>query len=295
MGLICNLCPRNCSALRDEASGSGFCKMGTLPTLARASVHMWEEPCISGTRGSGTVFFSGCSLRCVYCQNYQISAGGFGEPVTPRRLREIFFSLIEKGVHNINLVNPTHFSSAVSEALVKNLPVPVVWNSGGYDSVGTLRALEGQVQIYLPDLKYMDSSLAAKYSSAPGYPEAAQKAILEMYRQTGPYALDGDGILQKGVVIRHLVLPENLDNTRRVIGWVSENFAPGEVLFSLMSQYTPAGNVQGFPELTRGLNEEEHSAALDLLMSSGIEDGFFQDRGSASESFIPEFDLTGVI
>jgi len=294
MGFICNICPRKCGAVREDASGAGFCRMGALPTLALSSVHMWEEPCISGTRGSGTVFFSGCSLRCIFCQNSKISAGGFGKPVSVERLHEIFLSLIEKGVHNINLVNPTHFSHTVSEALGEKLPVPVVWNSGGYDSTETLRTLKGKVQIYLPDMKYMDSGLAAKYSAAPDYPEAAEKAILEMYRQTGPYALDGDGILQKGVVIRHLVLPGNLENTRRVIDWVAENFAPGEVLFSLMSQYTPSGNTRNFPELSHGLTEDEHEAAINFLMSSGIEDGFFQDRGSASESFIPEFNLTGI-
>lgn len=294
MGFICSLCPRKCGAFRDETSGAGFCGMGSLPALALASVHMWEEPCISGTRGSGTVFFSGCALRCVYCQNYRISAGGFGKPVSIARLREIFRSLGEKGVHNINLVNPTHFTPAVAEALEEKPPLPVVWNSGGYERVDTLRTLEGKVQVYLPDLKYRDDSLAAKYSSASDYPESAAKAIREMYRQTGPYELDGDGILQRGVIIRHLILPENLENTRRVIGWVEKNFAPGEVLFSLMSQYTPMGKIQGFPELARGLSDEEHEAALELLAASGIEDGFFQDRGSASESFIPEFDLTGI-
>ncbi len=267
--------------------------MGQNARIARAALHMWEEPCISGERGSGTVFFSGCSLKCVFCQNEKISRGGFGQPVSSKRLREIFFELIEKGAHNINLVNPTHFAPAILEALHEPLPVPVVYNSGGYESVNTLKSFHGKVQIYLPDMKYAFSSPAEKYSKAGDYPEMAKAAIWEMFSQVGPYVIDDDGIMQSGVIIRHLVLPENLDNTFAVIDWVRETFSPGDVLFSLMSQYTPPKDVP-FPELGRRLNRKEHDAAVNYLMESGIEDGFFQELSSAKEEYVPPFDLTGV-
>ena len=290
----CMLCPRRCGGGRTETAGTGVCRMGTQPVVARAAAHLWEEPCISGEKGSGTVFFSGCTLRCVFCQNREISAGGFGRPVTVERLREIYSALIAQGVHNINLVTPTHFAPAVARSLRPALPVPVVWNSSGYEAVETLRQLEGLVQIYLPDMKYAQESLAGRYSGAPDYPQAAKAAILEMYRQTGPYELGEDGLLRRGTVIRHLILPGCLENTRMVIDWVAETFEPGQVLFSLMSQFTPTPACSAFPELNRPLTQAEHDAACAYLMDSAIEDGFFQDPGSASESFIPPFDLTGV-
>ena len=288
----CTLCPRACGI--DRSKNTGVCQSGSLPKIARAALHHWEEPCISGDRGSGTVFFSGCSLKCVFCQNTEISHGNFGKIVTSERLREIFFELIEKGAHNINLVNPTHWAAAVSEALKDPLPVPVVYNSGGYDSVDTLRMLEGKVDIYLPDMKYADSKTSEKYSKAADYPEAAKAAIMEMYRQTGPYLLDDNGILQKGVIIRHLILPGNLENTFRVIDWVSETFSPGQVLFSLMSQFTPAGDLTDYPELRRRLTQEEYDACFDYLGDSDIEEGFFQELSSAAEEYIPPVDLEGV-
>ena len=199
----CTLCPRKCGRLRPD----GFCRMGENPRVARAALHFWEEPCISGTRGSGAVFFSGCSLRCVFCQNQEISAGGFGKDISVERLREIFDELIARGAHNINLVNPTHFAGAIAEALDKPLPVPVVYNSGGYDRVETLRMLDGKVQVYLPDMKYAQAELGARYARADDYPEFAKAAIQEMVRQTGPYQLDENGMLVSGVLIRHLVLP----------------------------------------------------------------------------------------
>ena len=289
----CNICPRNCGADRRDA-GNGICGMGENPVLARAGIHKWEEPCISGERGSGTVFFSGCSLKCVFCQNYKISTECFGKEVSVSRLREIYFKLIDQGVHNINLVNPTHFAHAVIESLQRPIPVPVVWNSGGYDKVETIRALEGKVQIYLPDMKYISSSLAEKYSAAPDYPEVAKKAIWEMFRQVGPYEMDECGILQKGVMIRHLVLPGEIENTMDVIDWVAETFKPGDVLFCLMSQFTPTENCGAYPEINRPLTQIEHEMAVSYLSTSGIEDGFYQDLESASESFIPVFDLTGI-
>ena len=292
---ICTACPRKCAAVRNDVGGFGVCAMGESPVIARAAKHMWEEPCISGENGSGTVFFSGCSLKCVFCQNEKISAGGFGAPVTHERLREIFSELIADGVHNINLVNPTHFSEAVIKALSEPLPVPVVWNCGGYDDVETLKRLNGRVQIYLPDMKYALSAPAAKYSKAPDYPETAKAAISEMFRQTGPYVMGDDGLLKSGVIIRHLVLPGQLENTFRVIDWVEKTFRPGDVLFSLMSQFTPTEKCSAYPEINRTLTQEEHDAAVAYLLDSDIEDGFFQELESASDSFVPDFDLTGVL
>ena len=268
--------------------------MPDMPVAARAAKHMWEEPCISGERGSGTIFFSGCPLKCVFCQNRKISAGGFGKAITPGRLREIFFELAQQGVHNINLVNPTHFAKPILEAMQGGMPLPVVYNTGGYDSVQTLRMFEGMVQIYLPDMKYALSQPAGRYSAAPDYPETAKKAILEMFRQTGSYVVDDDGILQRGVIIRHLILPDNLENTYRVIDWVSETFSPGQVLFSLMSQYTPWGDLSKTPEINRRITRQEYDSAMEYLEASGIEDGFFQDLSSAKEEYTPDFDLTGI-
>ena len=294
MDILCTQCPRSCGAVRSDYGGAGVCQCGTMPVLARAAAHYWEEPCISGERGSGTVFFSGCALKCVFCQNQKISREGFGRAVTPARLREIFLELADAGVHNINLVNPTHFSEGILAALEGGLPVPVVYNTGGYDKVETLRKFSGKVQIYLPDMKYAPKDIAAKYAAAPDYPQVAQAAILEMFRQVGPYEMGSDGLLKKGVVIRHLVLPGNLENRRRVIDWVAETFSPGEVLFSLMSQYTPCGDLERFPELRGRLTPEEYNAVLDYMGSAGIEDGFFQELSSAKEEYIPPFDLTGV-
>ena len=289
----CSLCPRRCGAERTETSGGGVCAMPSLPVVARAALHMWEEPPISGTRGSGTVFFSGCSLKCVFCQNDAISHGNFGKPITVERLREIFFELIAQGAHNINLVNPTHFSHAVAKALAEPLPVPVVWNSGGYDEVNTLRALEGKVQIYMPDLKYLDSAAAARYSGAPDYPEKATAAIKEMVRQTGPYELDGEGLLKKGVLIRHLILPGRVKEAKAVMDFVSEQFPAHTVLFSLMSQYVPCGRAAEYPEINRRARSSEIRAAEAYFSALNL-DGFTQELLSATEGFIPDFDLTGV-
>ena len=289
---VCTLCPRRCGADREAAAG--FCRSGTEPRLARAALHLWEEPCISGTRGSGTVFFSGCSLRCVYCQNGKISAGNYGKTVSVRRLREIYSELIDQGAHNVNLVNPTHWTDAVIASLEGGLPVPVVYNTGGYDSVETLRRLEDLVDIYLPDMKYADGALAGQLSSAPDYPETARAAIREMVRQTGPYELDDEGLLLRGTVIRHLILPGHVENTLRVIDWVADCFPPGTVLFSLMSQYTPCGDLSRWPELQRRLTQEEYDLCREYLDASGIEDGFFQELSSAEEEYIPPFDLTGI-
>ena len=291
--MICDLCPRRCHALRTPEQGEGRCRMPETPVVARAALHMWEEPPLSGTRGAGTVFFSGCPLGCVFCQNESISHENFGKPITVERLREIFHELIGQGAHNIDLVNPTHFANVVRAALAEPLPVPVVWNSGGYDRVETLRAMEGKVDIYLPDLKYTRSETAARYSDAPDYPEVAKAAILEMFRQTGPCVYDEDGLLKKGVIIRHLILPGRLSEAKEVMDWVAETFPKGAVLFSLMSQYTPWGRAGEFPEINRTLRASERRNAQAYMAALEL-DGFAQDSESVGSGFIPAFDLTGV-
>ncbi len=296
--MICRICPRSCGvdrpASRDAEVSLGRCRMGRLPVVARAAAHFGEEPCISGVCGSGTVFFSGCSVGCVYCQNEQISQRNFGKEITPTKLREIFFRLIDEGVHNINLVNPTHFAESIAEALAKPLPVPVVYNSSGYEQLETLRQLEGKIQIYMPDYKYALTDPAARYSAASDYPKIADVAIREMLRQRGPYRLDENGMLQSGVLVRHLVLPGNLDNTFAVIDWLTNTFAAGEVLFSLMGQYTPCGDLQRFPELQTTLSAEEYAKAEDYLLAAGWEDGYLQEPEAAGKDAIPKFDLTGI-
>lgn len=290
---ICNFCARRCGI--DRSQHAGFCGMTETIRIARAGLHFWEEPCISGTKGSGTVFFSGCNLRCVYCQNYEISTGGSGQEITLPRLKEIYSELIAQGAHNINLVTPTHYTDAVLASLEDPLPVPVVYNTNGYEDVENLKRLDGKVQIYLPDLKYSDDSLAIRYSNAPGYFAAATRAIREMFRQTGRYRIDEEtGLMERGIIIRHLLLPGQVENTKRVIDWVAETFDPGDVLFSLMRQYIPHGKAEEYPELNRKVTDEEYQAVEDHLFDSGIEDGFVQDKDSASKDFIPSFDGTGV-
>ena len=290
--MICNLCPRQCGAVRTETEGRGLCRMPEAPVVARAALHKWEEPPVSGTNGSGTVFFSGCSLGCVFCQNEQISHQDFGKPITVSRLREIFFDLIGQGAHNINLVNHTHYAHVVLQALQEPLPVPVVWNSGGSDRGETLRALEGKVQIDLPASKDHTPEYAGRYSGAADYPETARAAIVEMVRQTGPYCYE-DGLLKRGVIIRHLLLPGKLAEAKRVMDWVREEFAPGTVLFSLMSQYIPWGRAAEVPELNRRVRPSEARAAEQYMADLGLE-GFAQGVEAAQSEYIPPFDLTGV-
>lgn len=289
--MICTLCPRRCGAERTAEAGGGFCRMPAGLRVARAMLHRWEEPPISGRNGAGTVFFSGCTLGCVYCQNGDISAGGFGKDISTARLREIFEELIGQGAHNIELVTPTHFLPWILPALTPRLPVPVVYNCGGYERVETLRTLEGLVDVYLPDLKYADGTLAAALSGAADYFPVACQAIWEMFRQVGPYVLE-DGLLTQGVVIRHLVLPGYLDNTRQVLDWIAETFGPGDVLVSLMSQYTPTNNMTG--RMARRVTAAEYRAAAAYMRNCGITDGFVQERTSAEEAYTPAFDGQGV-
>ncbi len=290
----CSLCPRMCHAQRTEDAGSGFCKMGTLPVVARAALHYWEEPCISGKKGSGAVFFTGCTLQCIFCQNYQISTKReVGKSVTPQQLSDIFFRLIEQGANNINLVSGAQFVPAIVEALsIRPLPVPVVYNSGGYESLEALHMLDGLVQIYLPDYKYDDNLLAKRFSGAPDYTEHARAAVLEMVRQTGPAQMDENGILQRGTIVRHLLLPGHTKNSIAALDWIAENL-PNGTLVSLMGQYTPCGRVEEYPELQRKVTAREYRKVQQHLFDLGL-DGFVQELSSAKKDYIPSFDLTGV-
>ena len=296
---LCYVCPHRCGVDRPENMADtngcfGSCGVGLAPIVARAGLHMWEEPIISGTKGSGTVFFSGCNLHCVFCQNYDISHNGFGKEITIERLKEIYHELIAKGAHNINLVTPTHFTEAVLKSLDESLPVPVVYNTSGFETQDTLRRLKGKVQIYLPDLKYSDDIAAIKYSNAPSYFRTATEAIKEMYCQVGDYHIGDDGIMTKGVIIRHLIMPGMLDNSKRIIDWVASTFKPGQVMFSLMHQYVPCGRAADYPEINRKVTDAEYKELENYLMASTIEDGFVQEGDSACEDFIPCFDGSGV-
>ncbi|MCD8129487.1 MAG: radical SAM protein [Oscillospiraceae bacterium] len=293
MSARCSLCPRACGA--DRVGGVGYCGVPDEIFVCRAAPHFGEEPCISGTRGSGAVFFAGCNLRCVYCQNHAISRGRAGRAVTVERLREIFLALQAQGVHNINLVTPSHYSAPITAALSGvHLDIPVVWNSSGYETVEQLRALEGLVQIYMPDCKYADGALAAAYSGAPDYPRVALAALREMYRQTGAFHMDADGLLQRGVLIRHLILPGAPENTLRVIDMVEDNFPADKVLFSLMSQYTPMPGLSRWPTLQRRVSREEFERCHAYLDFSALRYGYWQEPESATGEMIPAFDCTGV-
>lgn len=288
----CTLCPRRCGV--DRGAGQlGFCRMPGRLRAARAGAHFWEEPLISGSFGSGAVFFSGCTLRCAYCQNAPISAGGFGEALDAPALRRIFLRLIDEGVQNINLVTPTHFLPDILPALTPKLPVPVVYNCGGYESVETLRALEGLVDVYLPDFKYSDAALAARLSAAPDYPAVAAAAIEEMVRQTGPCVVEDDQLV-RGVLVRHLVLPGFVENSLGVVDWFADHFPGGQVLFSLMAQYTPIESAALPPPLDRRVTEEEYAAVRSWMALRGVTRGFVQDFAAATRDYIPDFDLTGL-
>lgn len=290
----CFLCPRRCGVDR-SAGETGFCGQGAMPKIARAAPHFGEEPCISGERGSGAVFFSGCNLKCVFCQNREISFEGFGQEVTVKRLAEIFTELEALGVHNLNLVTATHFTDSVIKALtLANPKIPVVWNSSAYENADVIRGLDGLVQIYMPDFKYSLPGKASRYSGAEDYPQTAKSAIKEMYRQTGPFQLGKDGALQSGVLIRHLLLPGGLEDALDVMDWVSAEFPKGSVLFSLMSQFTPLADREKYPELSHTVSESEYLRAREYLSLSGIDSGYFQELSSATGELIPAFDLTGI-
>lgn len=292
----CTLCPRRCRVDRSRG-GRGFCQAGALPRLAKACLHPWEEPCLSGTRGAGTVFFSHCSLRCCFCQNSQISQDGFGQDVTVTRLAEIFLEQQRRGAHNLDLVTPTHYVPQIIAALdlarARGLALPVVYNSSGYETEETIASLQGWVDIFLPDLKYWDDTYAVKYSQAPGYFAHASKAIQKMAEIAGPPVLDAQGLLQRGVIVRHLALPGLAADSRRLLDWLWHTFGHG-VYVSLMSQYTPVHRAAAHPELNRALTRREYDALVAYAISLGIENGFIQEGRSATTDFIPTFDLSGV-
>lgn len=292
----CRVCPRNCGADR-LSDQKGFCRAGAEIILARAALHMWEEPCISGKEGSGAVFFSGCSLGCKFCQNRQISRGQTGKKVTADRLADIFLELQQQKANNINLVTAGHFLPQVAEAIEKSrnrgLQIPVVYNSSGYEKAEMLKLLEGLVDIYLPDFKYMDPELAEKYSYARDYPEVAKEALKEMVRQTGTPEFDRRGIMKKGVIVRHLLLPGHVKDSRRVLEYLLSTYGK-EIYISLMNQYTPMPAMKDDPRLSRKVTNREYQRLIDYGLQLGLENGFIQEGETAKESFIPEFNGEGI-
>lgn len=293
----CNLCPRECRADR-KAGQMGLCRADDVIRVARAALHRWEEPCICGESGSGTVFFAGCNLGCVYCQNHEIAAGGKGRPVSVARLAEIFLELQEKGAANINLVTPDPYVTDVAEAVLlarqRGLVLPVVYNGSGYEKPEVIRNLAGIVDIYLTDFKYMDPVPAARYSAAPDYPEVARAALAEMVRTTGRPVFDESGMMQKGVIVRHLLLPGHKRNARAVIRYVYETYGD-DVYLSLLNQYTPFDRLrEGYSELGRKVTRREYEAVVDYAVDLGVCNAFVQEGDTARESFIPAFDGEGV-
>ena len=289
--MICNACPRRCGV--DRSKKHGFCGVGENFVVARAAKHFWEEPPISGTNGSGAVFFSGCNLRCVFCQNYELSRAKQGKEITEQKLTEIFDSLISSGAHNLNLVTATQYAERLADVLEKyRSPVPVVYNCGGYESVETIKRLSSVVDVWLPDLKYIDPERSLRYSKAADYFDAASKTILEM-RRNQPEDVFENGLMKKGLIIRHLVLPKNVNQSRRIFEWIKDNLG-AKTYISLMAQYTPCGKLEDFPELQRRITKREYEKAVDCLIELGFENVFLQELDSAQKQYIPDFDLTGV-
>ncbi len=286
----CVLCPRNCNAVRQKDSGNGYCRMGTNPRIARVAPHMWEEPCISGTNGSGTIFFSGCVLSCVFCQNSKISMCGYGKEITCDELIEHIKKLEAMGVHNVNLVSPTPYIESIISCFERYKPsIPVVYNTGGYEKAETLKRLEGIVNIYLPDMKYIHSEVSKKYSNAENYFEYASSALAEMVRQTGIPQFDQNGIMKKGTIVRHLILPGHTKNSIAVLDWLNETFGK-KILVSLMGQYVPLGKAKEYPEIDRKLTQREYYKVLDYMNRTEL-DGFVQELSSAKEEYVPDFDV----
>lgn len=304
----CNICPRKCNIDRDK--GTGYCLCSNEIMAARAALHMWEEPCISGDRGSGAVFFTGCNLRCVFCQNYDIAAAKKGKVISIERLAEIFLELQDKGANNINLVTPGHFAIQIIDALhiAKNngLKIPIVYNTGAYEEVETIKLFDGLVDVYLPDLKYVSSELSGKYSNAGDYFIKASAVIKEMVRQTGkPQFFDKsdrlvkdkyveEDIMKKGVIVRHLVLPENTKDSKEVVKYLYDTYKD-DIYISIMNQYTPLKNVREFPEINRKVTEEEYDSVVDYAIDIGVNNGFIQEGETAKESYIPDFDYEGIL
>lgn len=288
MKVLCNSCPRRCNALREDLKGFGFCRQGLLPKVSKACLHFWEEPPISGERGSGAIFFSGCTLKCVFCQNEEISQKDSGRIISIEELAKLYQILEEKGAHNINLVSPTHFVDAICKSFEIYRPkIPVVYNTSGYETIETLKRLEGLVDIYLPDLKYISNDLSKRYSKAENYFENASKAIVEMVRQTGKPEFDDDSMLKKGTIVRHMVLPSNTKEAILVLNWLKNNFKD-DILVSLMGQYVPLANAHKYEEISRKLTSLEYEVVQDYLLDLDL-DGFVQDLSSADENYVPDF------
>ncbi|WP_308619739.1 radical SAM protein [uncultured Eubacterium sp.] len=290
--MICNACPRGCNV--DREVSLGYCKGPEKFKLARASLHYWEEPCISGKNGSGAIFFSGCNLGCVFCQNYEISHGCKGVEVSDDKLIDIMKRLVDEGANNINFVNPTHYSLQLLRVLEKyKPPVPIVYNTSGYDSVETLKMLDGAVDIYLPDFKYIRPEKALKYSKAEDYPQVAEEALAEMRRQVGEDVFDENGIMQRGMIIRHLVLPSNTNSSISALDYLAENF--GDTYISVMAQYVPCGDLTEYKEINRPLTQREYDKVVNHIFDLGLQKIFVQELEAASDEFIPDFDFTGVV
>lgn len=288
--MICSICPRHCNV--DRSVNLGFCQSPDNFRVARAALHFWEEPCISGKEGSGTVFFSGCNLKCVFCQNNEISAENKGVEISDDKLISIFENLISQGANNINLVNPTHYAKRLAKVLVIwKSPVPIVYNSSGYEEVETLKALDGLIDIYLPDLKYIRAEKAMRYSKAADYFEKASAALLEMRRQVED-KFDGD-IMKSGMIIRHLILPQNTNSSIAVLDFIKSNFP--NTFVSLMAQYTPCGDLSEFPEINRKITKREYEKVVNYAFDNSFDKLFIQELSSADKSFIPKFDFTGVL
>ena len=289
----CELCGFRCKVNRKEKRGA--CNCGELPKLALVSKHMWEEPCISGEKGSGTIFFSGCNFSCIFCQNYQISQDGFGKEIKVERLAEIFLEQQERGVNNINLVSPTPYVPIIIKALKiakeKGLKIPIIYNTNGYETVETIKSLKGFVDVYLPDLKYFDDRIGLQYSKIPNYFKIASAAILEMYKQVGNPVLDENGIIKKGLIIRHLVLPGNIMQTKKILDWIRENL-PSDIYISVMAQYFPTYKAKEDKILGRKISKREYEIVLDLLMD--FENVYIQELGTHEEEYVPKFDLSGI-
>ena len=290
----CTLCPHDCKVNRLEGK-KGRCKCDNTLKIALASLHMFEEPCISGANGSGTVFFTNCNLNCIYCQNYEISQGGKGKEITIQTLADIFIKQQEKGAHNINLVTPTMYVYQIIEAIKiarKNgLKIPIIYNSNGYENVETIKMLNGYIDVYLPDLKYYTNELSKKYSNVDNYFEVATNAIKEMYSQVGNAIFDDNGIIQKGVIIRHLVLPNHIQNTKNIFKWINENM-PKDIYVSVMAQYFPTYKAKNDSLINRKLNKKEYKEVFNYLYSLDLQNGYIQELGSHEEEYVPDFNLS---
>ncbi|AYD41303.1 radical SAM protein [Clostridium fermenticellae] len=292
----CNLCPRNCGVNRINGE-IGFCKSLNSVRVARVSLHYWEEPCISGENGSGTVFFSNCNLKCVFCQNYEISSNGIGKEISVKRLSEIFLEQQKRGALNINLVSPTHYVPQIIKALdiakSKGLSIPIVYNTNSYENLETIRALNGYIDIYLPDLKYFSNRYSLKYSNADNYFYYASNAIKEMFSQVGETVFNEKGIIKKGIIVRHLMMPGLLFDSKKIIDYLYKTYGDS-IYISIMNQFTPTYNTKNFPEINKKLNSKHYDALIDYCISIGIKNAFIQEEGTCSESFIPQFDLRGI-